>query len=72
LLERLTPEEDGVTLEIDGEIATYLPSVWQIFPEPAEFLSQLCVKAGWDANRWRTEPYPTAQTYHVFDFREAE
>jgi len=72
LLEKLTPEEDGVTLEINGEIATYLPSVWQIFPEPAEFLSQLCVKAGWDANCWRTEPYPTAQTYHVFDFREAE
>ena len=72
LLRKLEPTADGVILEVDGEIATYLPSVWHIFPDPAEFLSQLCMKAGWDANRWRTEPYPTVQTYHVFNFGEAK
>lgn len=72
LLDKLKPTVDGVILEIDGDITTYLPSVWQILPDPAEFLSQLCIKAGWDADRWRTEPYPTVQTYHVFDFGEAE
>jgi uncharacterized protein len=73
LLGKLKPNVDGVILEIDGEdIATYLPSVWQVFPDPAEFLTQLCIKAGWDADRWRTEPYPTVQTYRVFDFGEAE
>ena len=72
LLGKLKPTIDGVILEIDGEIATYLPSVWQIFPDPPEFLTQLCIKAGWDADRWSEEPYPTVQTYHVFDFGEAE
>jgi len=72
LLGKLKPNVDGVILEIDGEIAAYLPSVWQIFPAPAEFLTQLCINAGWDADRWRTEPYPTVQTYRVFDFGEAE
>jgi len=63
---------DGVILELDGEIATYLPSVWQIFPAPADFLSQLCIKAGWNADRWRKEPFPSVRTYHVFDFGEGE
>ncbi|MBU1050387.1 AmmeMemoRadiSam system protein A [Candidatus Bipolaricaulota bacterium] len=72
LLRRLEPDRDGVILAIDQDIATYLPSVWQTFPDPAEFLSQLCIKAGWDANRWRMQPYPTISTYHVFAFEEPE
>jgi uncharacterized protein len=72
LLEKLKPHLDGVILEVDGDIATYLPSVWQTFPDPTEFLSQLCIKAGWEAERWRTEPYPTIQTYQVFEVAESE
>jgi uncharacterized protein len=72
LLEKLDPNLDGVILEVDGNIATYLPSVWQTFPDPTDFLSQLCIKAGWDAERWRTEPYPTIQTYQVFEVAESE
>lgn len=72
LLDQLQPNQDGVILEVDESITTYLPSVWQTFPEPAEFLSQLCIKAGWDADRWRTEPYPTVQTYRVFEVAETE
>jgi len=70
LLEKIDPNEDGVILEIDGEIAAYLPSVWQIFPDPAEFLTQLCIKAGWDRDRWRIEPYLTVSTFQVYEFRE--
>lgn len=72
LLEKIDPNEDGVILEIDGEIAAYLPSVWQIFPDPAEFLTQLCIKAGWDSDRWRTEPYPTVSTFQVYEFGEPD
>jgi len=72
LLEKLTPFIDGVILTIDEELSTYLPSVWETFPDPAEFLSQLCIKAGWDGDRWRTEPYPMIQIYRVYEFGEPE
>jgi AmmeMemoRadiSam system protein A len=70
LLERIHPNQDGVILEIDGEIAAYLPSVWQIFPDPADFLTHLCIKAGWDSDRWRREPYLTIRTFQVYEFGE--
>jgi len=72
LEDKLTPFVDGVILSTDEELSTYLPSVWETFPDPDEFLSQLSVKAGWDADRWRTEPYPTIQTYRVYEFGEPE
>ena len=72
LLKKLTPFVDAVILSIDEELSTYLPSVWETFPGTAEFLSQLCIKAGWDADRWRNEPYPVIQTYRVFEFAESE
>lgn len=72
LLKKLTPFADGVILSIDEELSAYLPSVWETFPDPDEFLSQLSIKAGWDADRWRTEPYPTIQTYRVFEFGESD
>lgn len=71
LLSLITPILDGVILRIDDEIATYLPSVWETFPDPAEFLSQLCIKAGWPPERWMTEPYPQVETYRVSEFAES-
>lgn len=62
----------GVILALGGELATYLPSVWDLFPQPEDFLSQLCIKAGWDADRWKTRPYPAVSTYQVFAFEEPE
>jgi len=72
LIDKLQPFVDGVILTVDGVDATYLPSVWETFPEPEAFLSELCVKAGWSADRWRTEPYPQVRTYAVFAFAENE
>ena len=71
LVDRLEPFVDGVILTVDGVDATYLPTVWETFSEPEEFLSELCVKAGWSADRWRTEPYPEVRTYAVFPFSES-
>jgi AmmeMemoRadiSam system protein A len=70
LLDQLSPHLDGVILSFGDELATYLPSVWDIFPDPAQFLSELCLKAGWDADRWETEPYLTVQTYSAYEFGE--
>jgi uncharacterized protein len=72
LVRKLSPYLHGVVLSVDDELATYLPSVWETYPEPAEFLSKLSVKAGWDANRWRVEPYPMVRTYSVVEFSEPE
>jgi AmmeMemoRadiSam system protein A len=72
LIDKLEPFVDGVILTLDGTDATYLATVWETFPDPEEFLSQLCIKAGWDADRWRTEPYPEVRTYAVLSFGESE
>ena len=71
LLSQLSPGIDGVLLRVDDTVATYLPSVWESFPDPAQFLSQLCEKEGLPADRWRTTPYPTVETYKVFVFSES-
>lgn len=71
LLDQLTPGVDGVILSLGSSVSTYMPSVWEIFPEKAVFLSQLCVKAGWDADRWRTEPYPIVKVYRSITFSES-
>jgi len=72
LIEALTPGLDGVVLRLGEEIATYLPYVWETFDEPETFLSTLCEKQGWPADRWRTPPYPSVEVYRVDVFREAE
>ncbi len=69
LLRELEPYV-GVILAVDDVLATYLPSVWDQFPDPEEFLSQLCLKAGLNADRWRHSPYPMISTYQVFAFEE--
>ena len=46
LLAQLRPGTDGVIIEHDGHKATYLPSVWEMLPEPRSFIEQLRLKAG--------------------------
>jgi len=72
LLGRLSPQEDGVILDIESELAAYLPYVWGVFSDPEIFLEQLCIKAGWEPDRWRTEPYPTVRTFQVYEFGESD
>ena len=70
LLAGLKPRIDGVVLTLDGAVSTYLPEVWETFPDPEEFLSRLCEKAGLSPDRWRQPPYPKIETYHAFRFEE--
>jgi hypothetical protein len=53
LVKKLRPHVDGVLLQIGAAGATYLPQVWEHFADPAEFLSELSVKAGCSRNAWR-------------------
>jgi AmmeMemoRadiSam system protein B/AmmeMemoRadiSam system protein A len=46
LVRQLRPGEDGLILECDGRRGTFLPQVWKSLQQPAQFLSQLKLKAG--------------------------
>ena len=52
LLAQLRPHVDGVILKEGQRLGTFLPEVWDRFPEPADFLTQLRLKAGLPRNHW--------------------
>lgn len=70
LISRLHPHEDGVILRKGHASATFLPQVWEQLPDPADFLSNLCLKAGLSADTWRRTPLEV-ETYQVQYFEEA-
>lgn len=51
LLQKLRPGIDGLILETNqGQRGTFLPSVWEQLPNPAEFIHHLKLKAGLNAS----------------------
>lgn len=52
LLRQIRPGSDGLILEDQGRRGTFLPSVWEQLPEPAQFLAALKQKAGLPASHW--------------------
>ncbi len=71
LVQKLVPFKDGVIIKKGSRQATFLPQVWQQLPAPPSFLSQLCIKAGLDADEWTTGSL-TIHTYRVHLFCEKE
>lgn len=69
LLTRLRPGIDGVILDDGYRKATFLPQVWEQLPDPAEFLSHLCMKMGASQNFWRNQIL-NVMTYQVEEFHE--
>ncbi len=64
LLAKIRPAVDGVLIEKDWRRATLLPSVWDKIPDPVEFLSMLCLKAGLSGDEWR-RPGLTVHVYQA-------
>jgi len=60
---------DGVILRKGVQGATFLPQVWEQLPEPRDFLSHLCRKAGLPAEAWRSGGLEVS-TYRVQYFEE--
>ena len=52
LIQLLRPGIDGLIIKDKLHRATFLPSVWQSLPQAEDFVRQLKVKAGFDANYW--------------------
>ena len=64
LLAKMRPGVDGLIIEKDWHRATLLPSVWAKLPDPAQFLSTLCLKAGLPEAAWR-QPGLTVHVYQA-------
>jgi len=71
LLQGLRPGIDGVILKDGYRRATFLPQVWKNLPDPADFLSQLCMKMGSSPNLWHKRLLEV-KTYQVEEFHEAQ
>lgn len=52
LLSQLTPGIDGLVIVAEGRHATFLPKVWEMLPEPRQFLAALKSKCGLPDNYW--------------------
>ncbi|MBN1563163.1 MAG: AmmeMemoRadiSam system protein A [Anaerolineae bacterium] len=70
LLDKLRPGIDGVTLNLGTRRATFLPQVWDSYPDPVVFLSLLSDKMG-RPNAWR-DPQVEVQTYQAVIIEEAD
>ena len=53
LLKKLHPHIDGVIIRKGVASATFLPQVWEQLPQPEDFLTHLCQKAGLAADAWQ-------------------
>jgi AmmeMemoRadiSam system protein A len=69
LLNRLRPGVDGVTLKLDARRATFLPQVWDSYPDPEIFLSLLAQKMGQAPDAWR-HPRLEVETYQAVIIEE--
>lgn len=69
LIDYLNKNKPGVILKKGPYQATFLPQVWEELPNPEDFLTHLCLKAGLPADEWT---YGTEiETYKVEKIKEA-
>lgn len=69
-LSQLRPGIDGVVFEFDGFRSTFLPQVWEHFPQPRVFLAMLKRKAGLPDDFWADGV--KISRYSVTKYSEAE
>lgn len=69
LITKLQTNVDGVIIRKGAARATFLPQVWEQLPEPEDFLTQLCMKAGLAPDSWQTTKLDVL-VYQVQHFEE--
>ena len=70
LLAKLEQGRHGLIICKEKNMATYLPYVWRLFPTKADFLKNLCMKAGLEANEWLEPRKMDIFTYEAQEFAE--
>jgi AmmeMemoRadiSam system protein A len=71
LLRQLMPHHHGVVLRIGSRSSTYLPKVWEHFPDKVAFLDSLAEKAGCPPGAWRAADVQVS-LYTVESFAEPD
>jgi AmmeMemoRadiSam system protein B/AmmeMemoRadiSam system protein A len=71
LIEKLRAHIDGVIIRKGPASATFLPQVWEQLPNPEDFLTHLCTKAGLPSDAWKNSALEVL-TYQVQYFEEKE
>lgn len=69
VVQRLRPGSDGLVFEAAGRRSTFLPQVWQVFPDPREFLGRLRTKGGLAADYWGSDVRLSRYTVRVWQER---
>ena len=69
LISRLRANIDGVIIKKGSASATFLPQVWKQLPNPEDFLSHLCSKAGLEPDIWAKDKLEV-MIYQVQYFEE--
>ncbi|MDR4518554.1 MAG: AmmeMemoRadiSam system protein A [Nitrosomonas sp.] len=69
-LAQLRPDIDGVMFEWGVYRSTFLPQVWESLPQPRDFLAQLKLKAGLNADFWNDTIH--LSRYTVKKWRETD
>ena len=69
LIQKLRVNVDGVIIRKGHYSATFLPQVWEQLPEPDDFLTHLCRKAGLSSEAWKSSKLEVL-TYQVQYFEE--
>ena len=59
---------DGLVLSQGERRATFLPTVWSMLPDPADFVAALLRKGGWPTDRWPRGL--TAHRYWATEYRD--
>ena len=63
---KLRPGVDGVYLEFGHSHATFLPQVWESYPDPLDFLTALRRKADLPARFWHPDLRLTRYTVEKY------
>ena len=69
LIQKLRVNVDGVIIRKGHTSATFLPQVWEQLPQPENFLTHLCMKAGLASDAWKSSELEVL-TYQVQYFEE--
>lgn len=72
VLNLVQPGEHGLVLSFGAARATFLPSVWEELPDPAEFLNQLKLKAGLPSGFWDQDVRVETYLVHSSSLRVAD
>jgi AmmeMemoRadiSam system protein A len=66
LLNHLNTRKPGLIISSGFQKALFLPQVWEDLPNPRQFLSRLCLKAGLPENAWQQVDQVSFQTFTIF------